>query len=154
VFVPWGTDIQTWQQATLLRNEVRAANTRTALEALAVGGLVVGSASNDRGVQAAGGMVAVTGLTGLVAQGYSERVEAAQRSPIFPESHLLAVPFGVPPGLFTKKWLVLNTLPTSRGCVRSVLLDYEIDRGVRERAWLTFRKRASRSQWQRAACSG
>ena len=153
VFVPWGMDIQTWQHATALRNEVRAANTQTALEVLALAGLTASTFSQDRGVKAAGGVVALSALGALTAREYDARVKAAQSSPIFPESHLLAVPFGVPPGLFAKKWIVLNTLPNRGVCVRSLLLDYDSDAGGRERVWLTFRHRTSHSEWQRA-CGG
>lgn len=153
VFVPWGMDIQTWQHATALRNEVRAANTQTALEVLALAGLAAGTFSQDRGVKAVGGVVALASLGALTAREYDARVKAAQSSPIFPESHLLAVPFGVPPGLFAKKWIVLNSPPNQRVCIQSMLLDYESDAGGRERAWLTFRKRASQSEWQ-SACGG
>jgi hypothetical protein len=148
VFVPWGMDIQTWQHATALRNEVRAANTQTALEVLALAGTAAATFSQNRGVKAVGGAVALSSIGALTALEYDARVKAAQSSPIFPESHLLAVPFGVPPGLFAKKWIVLNTVPERRVCIRSMLLDYESDAGGRERAWLTFRKRASASQWQ------
>jgi hypothetical protein len=148
VFVPWGMDIQTWQQATALRNEVRAANTQTALELLALTGTLAATFSQDRGVKAFGGVVALSSVGALTALEYDARVKAAQSAPIFPESHLLAVPFGVPPGLFAKKWIVLNTLPDRRVCIQSMLLDYESDAGGRERAWLTFRKRTPASQWQ------
>lgn len=154
VFVPWGMDIQTWQHATVLRNQVRAANTQTALEVLALAGMTAATFSQDRGVKAAGGVVALASLGTLTALEYDARVKAAQSSPIFPESHLLAVPFGVPPGLFAKKWIVLNTSPNSGVCIRSMLLDYESDAGGRERAWLTFRDRASRSEWQRCSSRG
>jgi hypothetical protein len=149
VFVPWGMDIQTWQHATALRNEVHAANTQTALEVLALAGMAAATFSQNRGVKAVGGAVALSSAGALTALEYDARVKAAQSSPIFPESHLLAVPFGVPPGLFAKKWIVLNTVPNRQVCIQSMLLDYESDAGGRERAWLTFRKRGSASQWQR-----
>lgn len=152
VFVPWGTDIQSWQHATALRNAVKEANTQTALEVLALAGTAAAAFSQDRGVKVVGGSVALGSLAALTAREYDARVKAAQSSPIFPESHLLAVPFGVPPGLFAKKWVVLNTLPGRAGCIRSMLLDYQSDAAGPERAWLTFRKRVSSSEWQSDVC--
>jgi hypothetical protein len=79
-----------------------------------------------------------------------------------PSTHLLALPFSVPPGLFTKRWLLLNTRGARTPCIRQVLLDYDVQRGglasgaaqvgSRERVLLKFRYAGDRSSWQAPVC--
>jgi hypothetical protein len=151
VFVPWGTDIDSWFSATEQRNAVRAANADLALGLITAGGAVAAGASKGGSARAVGGLVAVGGLAALTARAAEASVAAAE-SP-FSGSHLLAVPFAIPPGLFAKRWIVLNTpaRPAS-GCIESLLLDYTNDRGARERVWLEFRHPDGRSEWQQQVC--
>jgi hypothetical protein len=144
VFVPWGTDIDSWFSATEQRNAVRGANVDLAL------GLV--GAARGGAARAAGGLVAVGGLAALTARAADARAAAAE-SP-FSGSHLLAVPFAIPPGLFSKRWIVLNThARPAGGCIDSLLLEYETDHGAKERVWLEFREPTTNSEWQRPLCT-
>jgi hypothetical protein len=76
---------------------------------------------------------------------------AAPAGPSFPATHLLAVPFRIPPGLFAKRWLVLGTGPAQpAGCIDSMTLDYQTADGWRERVPVHFK--ALGSAWQAPAC--
>jgi hypothetical protein len=58
-----------------------------------------------------------------------------------------------PPGLFTDKWVLLQTPNSAQiGCIHSLILDYETIEGGRERVLLPFRDRAEESEWQALEC--
>jgi hypothetical protein len=149
VFVPWGSELESWRRAIEERNEVRETNAETALALLAIGGAVVAAASNDQPLKAAGGMVAVGALSTAFVRDVDRRVRGTEDAKPFPATHLLEVPFPVPPGLHSKRWIVLNT-PTNIGCIDSMILDYDNNGGRRERVWADFR--ANRSEWQNKVC--
>ena len=155
VFVPVGDDLASWQRATVQRNTVRELNTEMALDAVAVSAAVVSAAAGHR--RPAGAAAAAVGAVAgaaSVGRDIAKGVEAATAAPMYPETHLLATPFTIPPGLFTKRWIVLST--PGRGnhpCIDSMLLDYTLEDGRRERVWLTFRPYVGRSEWQSDVCT-
>jgi hypothetical protein len=155
VSLPWGADIDSWYSATVQRNDIRDTNRVTALAALlAIGesALIVGTAAKQRSVAATGGLLTLGSGTALVIEGQDARVQRAERVPHFPSSHLLSLPFAVPPGLFAKKWILLNTPERTAPCIDSVLLDYDLEQGGRERALLAFRAAPTSSEWQSERC--
>jgi hypothetical protein len=100
-----------------------------------------------------GAVVAVGSLAALAGTQIDADIQRVQ-SP-YPSEHLLTAPFSIPPRLFTKRWIALNTKGTEgTACVRAMLVDYETDRGQRERVWLKFRRPGTRSDWQREFCHG
>jgi hypothetical protein len=156
VVLPDGPDLDAWYEATLQRNDIRETNAATALGALfAVGqaALVVGALSGKREVAAAGGALALGTATAALVDGQDRRVQRAQGVRVTPRSHLLNVPFAVPPGLFTKKWVLLQTRSRAAPCINTMLIDYDTRERGRERALLTFRTAFERSEWQRGTCS-
>ena len=155
-FLPEGSDLDSWYLATTQRNDVRGTNSATALGALLALGevvAVVGAVSGDRKVAAAGAAVALGSATGLSVTALHDRDERAERVRMLPRSHLLALPFSVPPHLFAKKWLLLNTRDDSTPCVNSLLIDYDLETREHERVSLTFRQPLDASEWQRDACA-
>ncbi len=149
VFVPWGRDLESWQLAINERNAVRRTNEETALGLTAAGGAALASSSSDRGVKAVGGLIAVAALTTAFAKEMNDRVSDATDARPFPETHLLNVPIAVPPGLFASRWIVLNT-QSDQACLRSMIVDYDVAGGSRERVLLELRRGGS--EWQHAAC--
>jgi len=153
VLLPWGSQVDSWMQATLRRNAVRQANVDAALTVVALAGTATRAAAGDStagdiGAVAAGGAVAISAIDGLNTQ-----ARLANSPPLFPDSHLLAVPFAIPPGLFADKWVLLQTSDPSRpACHRAIVLDYETDVGGRERVVLPFRTPGEPSEWQSGAC--
>jgi hypothetical protein len=148
-------DVSAWYRATVQRNDVRDANRASALGALVLVGAAVtvaGHATDEPVAKAAGGLAMAAGPLALVAKGVDEAIERAERGDVYPETHLLAVPFGVPPGLFSKRWVLINTQGRDTPCVRGMIIDYDVEGRGRERVLLRFRRRGNGSEWQRAAC--
>jgi len=150
VLVPWGSDIDAWYGATATRNAVRDHNRELALSALGIAGMTVAAASSNPAADVIGGTVALASFGTLIVEGLTDSARAAGKTAIFPETHLLAGPFGVPPGLFTKKWILLQTSERANPyCIDSMFVTYELEERGWERVLLEFK---SASAWQRAAC--
>lgn len=72
--------------------------------------------------------------------------------PAYPAQHLLTTPFAVPPGLFTKRWILLSTPDNPPGgCIDSMILTYETSDHQTGRVRLPFK--VTTSDWQTRACS-
>lgn len=153
VGVPAGEDLHAFLKATEQRNAVRETNRETALAIAALGGALVGAASSERAVAATGDAVALTSLAALAVDSRMSDVNAAEQVARLPENHLLAGPVAIPPGLFVKRWIVLQTKETSSSaCLASVTLGFERAGITFERVRLTFKHANERTEWQAAAC--
>ena len=153
VFIPWGDDIDTWEQATIQRNAIRVANTETTLGVLAIGGLVARSAAGSHHARALGGAVALGALATLDMKAQEGAVDAPRDQTRFPPTHLLTMPLRIPPGLFAKRWLLLYTAAQPLGgCIDSVILGYETADHDHGRVLLRFREGYSASEWQVKSC--
>lgn len=153
VFIPQGEELAEWARATVQRNRVRSTNTALALGALELAGSVTYRVAENRNVRAVGAAVAAGASVAEAATDISQGVAAVDRPPLYPETHLYATPFSVPPGLFTKRWIVLNTPVTPDfPCLTSMLVSYELMDGRKERVWLEFRAPVRTSEWQKAIC--
>ena len=149
VFIPWGEQITSWELATSQRIAIRRVNTENVLGMLAIGGAVAAGLGRRSAVGAVGGLVALGSMGALWAQAVNNNTTAA----MLPPAHLLATPFSVPPGLFAKKWVLLNSVSTSAGgCIGSVKIDYTVNGKGRERVWLPFSRGGS--EWQGSTCRG
>jgi hypothetical protein len=152
VFVPWGEELASWQRAIAIRNDIHRVNTSTTLAAFAIIGATVEGLSKNQATAAVGGLLAAGTLGTAVGRGLVENANAAQVAPMFPETHLLTLPFSVPPGLFAKRWIVLNTAAgDAAGCINGMMIDFETDTGVKQRVWLQLRG-GEVSAWQRERC--
>jgi hypothetical protein len=141
-----GDDITAWQIATEQRNAVRAANTQTALDVLALGA-AIGRAHRRHGPASAAVVGVVVGATLAGLPGGSSGQD------LYPADHLYAVPIAIPPGLFAKRWIVFNTdAAANRTCLGRAILDYDTSDHNRERVVLDFRTSPNDSEWQTAAC--
>lgn len=155
VFLPTGADITAWYLATMQRNEVSDTNEASALAGLFVLGeaaALVGAASGERGLAAAGKGLALAAGTVAVADDISDGIQRAGRVSVLPNTHLLDLPLVVPPGLFAKKWVLVNTRDRGTPCILGMFLDYDVEKYGHERVLLQFRRSGSRSAWQREAC--
>jgi hypothetical protein len=148
VRVPWGSELDTWYEATLQRNQVREHNRSVLLGALALGGATLAMASGDDGVRAVGGLASLGAVTALTVSDVKADIDGLERPPIFPETHLLSGPFSVPPALFVKKWITLGT-PAAAPCVSTMTLSYQVEGRARENVYLRFKVD---SEWQARAC--
>jgi hypothetical protein len=154
VLFPWGARLDNWAAATIQRNAVRDANNALALELLAAGGAVAGSAGRHApAARAAGGFASLAALTAMSATHAEARAETAEDAPIFEGSHLFNVPFDVPPGLFVKRWLVVNTpADPSLSCLTSVVMTYELSDKTSHRIVLGIRNPGATGEWQSNVC--
>ena len=98
------------------------------------------------------GATVAAGSTGtLVGRALVERARAAEGVARYPESHLLTVPFSVPPGLFIKKWILVYTNSDVAGrCIDRLTLSYQPAPARTEHVLLTFKDRSS--EWQSSGC--
>jgi hypothetical protein len=156
VFIPWGDDIDSWEQATTRRNEVRRANYEAILGLVAIGGQVARAAAGRRG-RVLGGTVTLGALAGLYAEERQAADDATREPSRFPSTHLLTMPLRIPPGLFSKRWLLLYTAAEPLGgCIDSLILGYETADHNHGRVLLKFRGEHSAdwrgSEWQSKAC--
>jgi hypothetical protein len=155
VTIPHGADLDAWYVATLQRNDIRDTNHATALGVLFALGetiAIAGAVTEERQVAAAGSAVALGATTAALVDGQDRRVQSAESVRVVPESHLLAVPFAVAPGLFKKKWVLLQTQSRSSPCISSMLIDYDVQERGRERALVPFRSELDSSAWQHRVC--
>ncbi|MES1165506.1 MAG: hypothetical protein ABUR63_07110 [Verrucomicrobiota bacterium] len=158
VQIPWGDDLDTWFEAVSVRNAIRAANEQTVLGALAIVGAVGRAAGGHHGhgagasVAHIGGVLAVGALGALYVNQRQQEAEAASAGPRFGYAHLLSTPIRVPPGLFTKRWIVLYTAARPLGgCIDRVVLGYQLADHRQARVLLQYK--VDGSEWQSASCA-
>jgi hypothetical protein len=154
VSVTQGSDIDSWLSAILQRNVVRETNEAIALGTLLAIGVAVesiGAVSGRRDVAAAGNVLELGAAAGLAVDTFTDSGPRLESGTSFPQSHLLAQPFAIPPGLFAKRWVLLYTREPG-ACIRTMRLHYEVNDHGPESALLVFRKYQDRSEWQQAAC--
>ncbi len=155
VQIPWGDDIATWSDAVRYRNFVEQTNTQTALGVLALLGAVGrGAGRHGHGqagaaVAAAGGLLEVASIGAALA--VANQPEIDEGGVRFSGTHLLAMPIRVPPGLFTKRWILFYTAARPLGgCIDRVTLAYETSEHAKGRVALHFK--ATGSPWQAESC--
>ncbi len=61
-----------------------------------------------------------------------------------PASYLLACPFTIAPGLFTRKWIVLYSAAADALLGQDLVLSYELENGKTERVLVQYPKPASK----------
>lgn len=142
---PQGQQLTAWYRANQRRNEIRQQNQGLALAALGASGRALSRTSDTRVGRVLGGAMAITALAGFAARRWGE-----EPTPLYPDSHLLSGPFSVPPGLFVKRWVLINTV-RSQGvpCLHSVTLGYAVNERGDERVRLRFKERTA---WQKLPC--
>jgi hypothetical protein len=152
-----GRELEAWYRATVQRNMIRETNESTTLAALLVigqTGSLLGAVADRPSIAVAGEAASGAALAGSAAQALSASVAEAEHAPVYPGTHVLSLPFSIPPGLFAKRWIALGSVGESTPCVHSFVLSYELEGGARERVLLHFRQpRVDSSEWQRQACA-
>lgn len=153
VFLPTGYDLSAWSQAALRRDAIRRNNTELALAFISAAALMAGH-ERSRTIGAASGLVAITSLSALALTATDDLGGCSPGGASVPADHLLSGPISVPPGLFSKRWVVLHT-PDQKatGCMRYVQIGYRLDDGRPEYVLLEFRGKYVQSEWQADACN-
>lgn len=152
IFIPWGDDLASWANATAERDAIRLNNTNAALSAVALGGMAVATAQGRGPARHFGGLVPLSNVSMVAVNDDAGDLGGAQRMQPFGEGHLLTVPFSIPPGLFAKKWIVINTRGSGLPCITSAVVTYDVAGRGTERVELGFRSPGMGSQWQSNIC--
>jgi hypothetical protein len=111
------------------------------------------AATSDRPslARAAGSLAVLRAETVVEVDRTTHAINTAKHVGIFPDSHLLNGPFAVPPNLFVKRWVLLNTnVAHDAPCIDWFVMTYEFEGGGFERVYLKYKERSER---QRANCS-
>ncbi|HTU61500.1 MAG TPA: hypothetical protein VMF89_23755, partial [Polyangiales bacterium] len=139
VIVPAGLELEAWVDATLTRNYLFMRETALALSTLGFGDWIRRVTRDRRTPEQQSGLPTITALQ---AQGSPART--------YLPDHLLEAPVTVPPALFAKRWIVLNTPPDLGVCIRGIVLDFDVDSGEHEQVWVPFDIEGS--AWQAQTC--
>lgn len=151
--IPYGEDIDLWESAVTVRNAVQRANTQSALAIIAAVGAAGQVAGHGRGGLAAAGGVLTVGALGALYASHEAGAEQAPAAASFSGAHLLSMPIRIPPGLFTKRWILFYTAARPLGgCISSMILQYDTDQHVQGRVLLRFKTFGS--NWQPESCEG
>lgn len=132
VDIPVGSQLFAWHGAALQKAAVAKANRETTLELLLLGAGVameVGESADSRATAFAGAVVGLGSATALTAHPMNARGNRAERAPIVPDRHLLSGDFWVPPGLFTKRWVLLHTPARSQPNCMSLVVGFRVSDG-------------------------
>jgi len=157
VYLPWGSQLDDWLEATRQRNAIEQENAAMVLMGLGLGASMVSAAApaGTPGLRVAGGLATLGAWAGAVALA-SGGPAAGPDGPVFVGRHLLALPIDVPPGLFVKRFIVVNTpADPGLGCLAKMIVSYELADQTTHRVAVGFRGAdASRgaSQWQAGVC--
>ena len=159
VSFPWGAQLDAWEAATHQRNAIRELNDALVFEFFALGGALVSTAAprNARALHVAGGLASLAAVSAMAAQGAGGGARLDDDgTPVFEGPHLFVLPLEVPPGLFSKRYLVVNTPEDpSLGCLTKVIMTYELGDKTSHRVALDFRSVVNQrgvSKWQESAC--
>jgi len=158
VYLPWGSQLDNWLEATRQRNAIDQENAAMAFMILGLGGGLVSVAASPRAgaVGVIGGLATVATIASTAALATGEAAATTTDAPVFGGRHLLAVPIEGPPGLFVKRFLVVNTPGDfGLGCFTKLIISYELADKTTDRVAVRFRggdtpNRVSR--WQANAC--
>jgi hypothetical protein len=139
-------DIDAWERAITIHGAIQATNAATGIEALGMRpvdrlGVSIGQHHPAAPATGAGGVPVAAGA----------EASTVPAPPSYPDQHLLTTPFRIPPGLFTKRWILLSTSDNPPGgCIDSMLLSYETSDHVTGRVLLPFK--VAGTDWQATAC--
>jgi hypothetical protein len=150
VIVLSDSDLESWSEGIAVRNRERQYRRDATMLGLAIAAdVLVGAASF---AHSKGHHVPPPAATQLVLTAAMLRDESSSEGARFPDSHLLDVPFSVPPKLGVSRWVALQTRDPGAPCIHFVSLRVL----VRERGWLqfatSFRGADTLSEWQSDRC--
>ncbi len=149
---PVGERISAFAKAMSENAQVRAANLASVMGAVSLVGAATetaGLASRDRGLRLAGQLGVSTGLIGFANVAMLSTSERAKLAQAVPDTHLLSGSFEIPPGLHTKRWLLIYTEnPYQIPLATMMHIRYSTMGGAQEQLALQFRSENSFSRWQ------
>jgi hypothetical protein len=148
-----GRDITLWHEGYLARNAVNQYNKGLALGAFSVAAGVASAAVNDQTAKTVLAGASVLPLVTLSVAEVSSLRDSVERSGVFPANHLLTGDIRIPPSMFTRKFLLLNsTNHKNIPFVQSFLMTWQTDSGETFKMTANFRKLSDyyNHSWQRS----
>jgi hypothetical protein len=145
-----GQDIIAWKDAMQKLKEINDYNKSLVLGTIAVLGATSAMTSSNQNVKAIGAFSGIGALTALTVDEYNKNLSRIENTKIFPQNHLMAEDLNIPPGLFAKKWILLNSSNHKKiGIIDYFNMTYVTESGEKEIVRVDFRYKGDRySEWQ------
>jgi len=146
-----GYDLKAWYASIIKKKQISEFNRQMFLGTMSVIGGIMATTSGNKTARAIGATAFMGAMTSLSVDEYRKSLDRVQKTKIFPENHLFYNQFVVPPGLFQKKWLVLNSANHKKtGYLSYLYIVYKTMDGKEETVRLQFRSPYhGYSQWQK-----
>ena len=150
-----GKDLAIWTNATEKMKAIEDEHARIVLGVIAGLGIGLAGFADSDNLQTLGTLTTLGSVASLSIIEFNKHYDKVEKAKIFPPNHLFAEEFIVPPGLFVKRFLVLNTKNHEKiGYIRSIFLEYQIENNNSEVMEVKFRtKPAGRkgfiTKWQK-----
>jgi hypothetical protein len=150
-----GRDLAIWVQATQKMKEIEAQKAKIFLGIIGVLGAGIAGFSSGTNIKTLGTMTTVGAISSLSIMEFNKRYNEVEKAKIFPENHIFASEFIIPPGIYIKRFLVLNSRNHKEtGFVRKIFLEILVEDQKAELIELSFRrskpkyKKDTFSKWQ------
>jgi len=119
-----GKELNIYLESIKIRNNIKEYNKRVILGTVAVIGNSIAKSSNGRNGQLIGNTLLAGSLTSLTLDEMNKQIDKLENAEIFPHNHLMSKDFLIPPGLFVKKFLIINSENSKTGYIKDILLTY------------------------------
>ncbi|MGK5092534.1 hypothetical protein WDW89_11045 [Deltaproteobacteria bacterium TL4] len=142
-----GKELKVWMESTQKKVVMDLHNKQVAYGSIAGVGLGLAATGDDPQTRNMGLAMYLGTFAALAVDSFQDQASGLEQTKVFPQTHLFAKDFMIPPGLFIKKWVVLNSKNHSKtGYIHTLYLEYETSSG--ERATLKLEFRNGSSEWQ------
>lgn len=152
VNVPYGEELYTSFESIAMKAEIDRFNRELLLGSMGFIGAIA-SQSRDRKLSRSGAMLGASALGVLSASRIIEMKHDIEQAGLFPKDHIYSGEVLIPPGLFTKRWILLNTKNDGNvPFISELYIEYVTDKGDRENLKLKLRKHmnAEYCHWQKS----
>lgn len=136
-----GKDIYAWKESTLHRNQIDEYNMKLFLGTVALAGAFM-SESGNKYAGKTGELMLLGAYSSLSVKELNDSQKKINYPAIFPQNHLLSGEIIVPPGLFVKKWIVVNSRNHDKiGIIKKFDIEYETKSNDKERIRIRLENR-------------
>lgn len=136
-----GRDLAIWAQATEVIKAIEAKKTAIVLGVIAGLGAGIASFSSDTNIKSLGALSTIGAISSLSIMEFNKNYNEVEKAKIFPENHIFASVFVIPPGIYVKKFLVLNTRNHQDiGFIKEISLEIIVKDNEPELIELVFRR--------------
>lgn len=133
----------------ILKRKRERARKNKQMTAAVMSGLAVGLSGSGNNYNNLATSMAIGAATSLSISQFNNSSKKLDTKNIFPDGHLLHSEFIIPPGLNTKKWLLVNSKNHKEtGYIDTIYLIYKTKKGKKEKIQLSFRSGGGIKTWQ------